>query len=103
MWHWELAVDFEQIKALAEEISALAARLEDVSERMGLQILCDTKKAWFGENADYFAAKEVRAIDGLLETAVNLKELSVKVNEKAEQIYGLEKQNVTTAGVRTYF
>ena len=78
------------------------ALVQDMAENHGSQVISGIKTAWGGGNADAFIAKEVKLLNRLYEVAEGFREVANQLEEKAEQIYTLEKGNVLTAQTRTY-
>lgn len=98
----EIEIHFDQMKSLSEELLKVADELKQMVDTEGMETVSKTKAAWISANADIFVGKEVKLFRGVEETAVNLKEISREIYDKAEKIYELEQWNTLTARARSY-
>lgn len=99
---WKMMVNFEELREISEDLSRISGHMHDMAENHGLQMIGGVKAAWGGENADAFIAKEVKLLNRIYEAAEGFSEVAKQLEEKAEQIYALEKGNALTAQTRTY-
>jgi len=99
---WKMVVNFEELREISGDLGRISGHVQDMAENHGLQVISGIKTAWGGENADAFIAKEVKLLNRLYEVAEGFREVANQLEEKAEQIYTLEKGNVLTAQTRTY-
>lgn len=102
MYPPEIEIHFEQMKDLSDALGRTAEALQQMTDTMGMKTISDTKAAWISDNADAFAGKEVKLMEQITETAVNLNALALNIKDKAEQIYNLEMWNALTAKTRSY-
>ena len=99
---WKMIVNFEELEEISKDLSRISGHVQDMEESYGGQGIGGVKAAWGGENADAFIAKEVKLVNRLYEVAEGFSEVAKQLEEKAQQIYTLEKGNALTAQTRTY-
>lgn len=98
----KIEMHFEKMQVLSGNILKIAEQLQDMAGNAGMYAATGLKTAWMGENADIFVKKEVKLMNEISDIALDLQNISGRIEEKARLCYELEKLNVLTANARIY-
>lgn len=98
----EIEVHFSQMKVLSQELQDVAERLKRTADILGMESISEIRKAWESVYTDRFIKKEIKLLEKIGETAVDLGDISVEICDKAKRLYESEQKNALAAKIRSY-
>ena len=94
--------DYKNATRQADELERIAQKLHALSQDSFQPCLAAVAASWKGETASVFCKKGTAALDSLLVSAENLRQIAAASRQIAKNTYEAEKRSCEIAQERTY-
>ena len=97
-----IEMDYKNAARQADELELIVQKLYALSQDSFQPCLAAVAASWKGETASVFCKKATAALDSLLASAENLKQIAAASRQIAKNTYDAEKRSCEIAQERTY-
>lgn len=97
-----IEMDYKNATRQADELEQIAQKLHALSQDSFQPCLAAVAASWKGETASAFCKKGTAALDSLLASAENLRQIAAASRQIAKNTYEAEKRSCEIAQERTY-